>query len=91
MACNLKVILLNVRAIRNQNKRRAIFCYLKQQKATIFGLQETYSQPDDEKIWSAEWGRKVFFCHGTVHAFNFGPNLKRWITIFYKGVQLVQL
>ena len=68
MASNLKVISLNVRGIRNQNKRRAIFCYLKQQKATIFCLQETYSQPDDEKIWSAEWGGKILFCHGTVHS-----------------------
>ena len=44
-----------------------MFCYLKQQKATIFCLQETYSQPDDEKIWSAEWGGKNLFCHGTAH------------------------
>ena len=68
MACNLKVISLNVRVIRNQNKRRAIFCYLKQQKTTIFCLQETYSQLDDERIWSAEWGGKIFFCQGTVHS-----------------------
>ena len=57
-----------MRGIRNPNKRGAIFCYLKQQKATIFCLQETYSQPDDEKIWSARWGGKIFFCHGTVHS-----------------------
>ena len=68
MVVNLKVISLNVRGIRNPNKRRAIFCYLKQQKANIFCLQETYSQPDDEKIWSAEWGGKIFFCHGTAHS-----------------------
>ena len=68
MVGNLKVISLNVRGIRNPNKRRAIFCYLKQQKANIFCLQETYSQPDDEKIWSAEWGGKIFFCHGTAHS-----------------------
>ena len=57
-----------MRGIRNQNKRRAIFCYLKNLKAAIFCLQETYPQPDDEKIWSAEWGGKIFFCHGTVHS-----------------------
>jgi len=34
----------------------------------IFCLQETHSQPDDEKIWSVEWGRKIFFCHGTAHS-----------------------
>lgn len=68
MACKLKILSLNVRGIRNPNKRRAMFCYLKQQKATIFCLQETYSQPDDEKIWSAEWGGKIVFCHGTAHS-----------------------
>ena len=65
MACNLKVILLHVRGIRNQNKRRAIFCYFQQQKATLFCLQGIYSQLDDKEIWSAEWGGKIFFCHGT--------------------------
>ena len=45
-----------------------MFCYLKQQKATIFCLQETYSQPDDEKIWSAEWGGKIIFFHRTAHS-----------------------
>jgi len=68
MACKLKILSLNVRGIRNPNKRRAMFCYLKQQKATIFCLQETYSQLDDEKIWLAEWGGKILFCHGTAHS-----------------------
>ena len=35
--------------------------YLKKQKATIFNLQETFSRPEDEKIWTAEWVEKVFF------------------------------
>ena len=41
---------LNVRGLRNPNKRRAVFCYLKQQKATIFCLQGPFSQPDDEQV-----------------------------------------
>ena len=68
LACKLKILSLNVRGIRNPNKRRAMFCYLKQQKATIFCLQETYSQPDDEKLWSAEWGGKILFYHRTAHS-----------------------
>ena len=68
MACKLKILSLNVRGIRNPNKRRAMFCYLKRQKSTIFCLQETYSQPDDEKIWSAVWGGKILFCHRTAHS-----------------------
>ena len=45
-----------------------MFCYLKQQKATILCLQELYSQPGDDKIWSAESGRKIVLFHGTVHS-----------------------
>ena len=37
-------------------------------QATIFNLQETFSKPEDEKIWTAEWGGKLFFSHGTEHS-----------------------
>ena len=42
MTHKLKILSLNVQGLRIQNKRWAVFCYLKQQKATIFCLQETY-------------------------------------------------
>ena len=57
-----------MRGLRNVNKRRAIFSYLKAQKATIFCLQETYSSIEDEKVWPAEWGGKIFFSHGSSHS-----------------------
>ena len=39
---------------------------------------------DFEKAFdSLEWD----FMNKALNAFNFGPNVKRWITIFYKGVQ----
>ena len=50
------------------SKRRAIFSYLKAQKATIFCLQETYSLVEDEKVWSAEWGNNILFSHGSAHS-----------------------
>ena len=68
MAHKSKIVSLNVRGLRNTNKRRAIFSYLKKQKVTIFNLQETFSKPEDEKIWTAEWGGKGFFSHGTEHS-----------------------
>ena len=46
----LKSLSLNLRGLRNVNKRRAIFSYLKSQKATIFCLQETYFSIEDEKV-----------------------------------------
>ena len=68
MVHKLKILSLNVRGLCNTNKRRAIFSYLKNQKATIFNLQETFSKPEDEKIWTAELGGKGFFSHGTEHS-----------------------
>ena len=59
---------MNVRGLRNVNKRRAIFSYLKNQKATIFNLQETFSKQEAEKAWSAEWGGKILFSHGSEHS-----------------------
>ena len=55
------VFSLNVRGIRDQTKRRRMFSYLKDQKAKLYFLQETYSELGDETIWKNEWGDDVFF------------------------------
>ena len=68
MAKQVKVISLNARWLRNQVKRRSIFSYLKNQKATLYCLQETSSKEDVEKIWSAEWGGQIIFSHGSEHS-----------------------
>ena len=68
MSHKLNILSLNVRGLRNENKRRAIFSYLKNQKATIFCLQEIFSKPEDEKTWPAEWGGKMYFSHGSEHS-----------------------
>ena len=68
MARKLKLLSLNVRGLCNVSKWRAIFSYLKIQKATIFCLQETYSSPADEKLWSAEWGGSIIYLHRTTHS-----------------------
>jgi len=60
--------MLNVRGLRNQEKRRSIFLYLKKQKANIYLLQETFSNCKDERIWSAEWGGQIFYSHGSDHS-----------------------
>ena len=63
-----KVISLNVRGIRDQTKRRSIFTYLKDQKASIYFLQETYPELNDETIWQNEWGGEMYFSHGSRHS-----------------------
>ena len=64
----IKVLSLNVRGLCNHIKQRAIFSYLKRQKADFFCLQESYSKEGDERIWQAQWGGTIFFSHGTEHA-----------------------
>ena len=51
-----------------QTKRRSIFSCLKDQRANVYFLQETYSEPADENMWKNEWGGKIFFSHGTNHS-----------------------
>ena len=63
-----KVVSLNVRKMRDQAKRRSIFSNLKDQKASIYFLRETYSELKDETIWQNEWGGKMYFSHGSRHS-----------------------
>ena len=42
--------------------------YLKNQKANVYLLQETFSNSKDEKIWAAEWGGQIFYSHGSNHS-----------------------
>ena len=66
LKCN--IITLNVRDIRNRVKRRSIFSYLKDQNCHFYLLQETFSEPKDERAWKNEWGSDVFFSHGSNHS-----------------------
>ena len=50
-------------------KRKSTFCrFLKDQNCEAYFLPETYSEPNDENIWSSEWGGVIFFSHGTTHS-----------------------
>ena len=69
MTQEIKYIMsLNVRGLRNGNKRRGLFSWLKKyhnsDHSFIF-LQETHSNDDDECIWEKEYGNKIVFSHGT--------------------------
>ena len=52
---------LNVRGLNSSRK-------LHIKKYSIVFLQETYSSTDQDKIWSNDWGSKVYFCHGSKHS-----------------------
>ena len=65
---SVKILSLNVRGLRNHVKRRALFLYLKNQKADFYCLQETFSLKEDETPWASERGGKILFSHGTEHS-----------------------
>jgi len=54
-----------VRGIREATKRRGIFSCLKDEKASFYFLQETYSEITDENVWKNEWGGEIIFSHGS--------------------------
>lgn len=59
-----RMVSLNANGLRQASKRRAIFKELRAQKADFYLLQETHSTPEDQRVWTSEWGGKVFFSHG---------------------------
>ena len=60
--------MLNVRGLNRAQKRRQVFRWLHGRKFQVIFLQEVYSSSDLEKIWLAEWGGKVIYCHGSKHS-----------------------
>lgn len=64
---NFSLMTINVRGLNERKKRRSVFRWIKQNKIDICLIQESYSSPEVENIWSNEWGRKIIFSHGTKH------------------------
>ena len=62
------ILSLNVRGLRNKDKRNQIFRWSKHQKPDILFLQETYWSSDFETIVRSEWHGPCFFAHGTNHS-----------------------
>jgi len=60
-----KFLSLNVRGLKNKKKRSSIFSELKDRNCHFYLLQETHSEPNDENVWTSEWGGKILFSHGT--------------------------
>ena len=62
----LKIVSLNARGLRDHVKRRKIYRYCKLHcKADIVFLQETHCEKNVEKLWSNEYGNKIYFSNGT--------------------------
>ena len=64
---NFKLISLNARGIRDFQKRKPIFSWIKKQNADIAFLQETYSTPEIVDEWKFQWHENIYYSHGTNH------------------------
>lgn len=61
----LNIVSLNVRGLRDDIKRKAIFLFCRRYNADFIFLQETHSAASDSKFWKAQWGDMVYFSHGS--------------------------
>ena len=61
---NVKICSLNVRGLRNKDKRNKMFCWLKDQSYNIILLQETHSTIEINDDWKTEWGKRAYFSGG---------------------------
>ena len=52
----LKIFSLNIRSLRDGAKRREIFSWLREKKASICMLQEVHCIDETNHLWRAEWG-----------------------------------
>lgn len=68
---------LNVQGLGDNTKRREVFKYFKDLNKDIIFVQESHCTSEKEKLWSSEWGRKIWCAHGTSAARGVMVLLKR--------------
>ena len=61
----MKLYSINVRGLRDNQKRREIFNFLKRKQYDIILIQESRSTKDVEQKWEREWGNKCLYSHKT--------------------------
>ena len=68
MVVYLKIATLNCNGLRDRSKRCLVFVFLRKNCADVVLLQETYSTPDVEFLWSNEWRKISIWNSGTNNA-----------------------
>lgn len=64
----ISVVSLNVRGVKDRQKRRTIFRHLHVKYPNhIAILQETHSSREIENVWQNEWGADIIYSHGSAH------------------------
>ena len=78
----INCISLNVKGIREKNKRQSIFKWCKEKRGNVIFLQETFSTQDVVNYWNSMWKGTCIYSHGTNHSkgvmilFDSGVNMK---------------
>lgn len=68
MVDKLQLLSLNVNGLRDVDKRRKIFAYLRDFKGDLIFLQETHASQDIQQIWQNEWGGQIIFSNGSTNS-----------------------
>ena len=63
MIDRIKIVSLKTRGLRDNNKRRELFFFLKKQNVDIAILQECHSMVEDMPMWQNEWGGPMYGSH----------------------------
>ena len=79
---------LNVRGLRNKEKRNQVFRWIKYQKTHVIFLQETYWSLDIENIVRSEWRGPCFFSHGSNHSCGVAILLQLNLTLQKKSISV---
>lgn len=59
---------VNVRGLKDNIKRKALFLYAKSHKASFCFFQECHSTKEDTNFWRAQWGNELWLAHGSSHS-----------------------
>lgn len=57
---SLCCVSLNVRGIRENVKRKALFLFCKRSETDFVLLQEAHSVEEDAKFWKLQWGNTIY-------------------------------
>ena len=82
----IKIISLNVRGLRDENKRRSVFNYYRS-RADILCLQETHCSQDIESCWGSEWGGIYIFANGESNARGVAILIKKNTPIMVENIK----
>ena len=66
--CCVHIISVNIRGLKNKEKRQIVYNWIKNQKADICFLQETYLDEEVQNLVKREWGMDIISSFGTNHS-----------------------